>query len=176
LPLKVGANTLQLSPTISAINSLLRKLLPQALDADTFTVLDSAPEASFLDSCIQVLPTPSKSATANILISPSTSRAIAIVDRSSNLESAASALVTARFSFGGHSPYAPDLVLVNEFVIDEFSNLVVQHAARMFSKNVSNTKTGEKPRKFISEEELREEGTQVVVSGDSGAIVRVKSR
>jgi hypothetical protein len=166
-----------LSPTISATNYLLRKLLPQVLDADTFTVLDSAPDdTSFLNSSIQVLPTPSRSAIANILISPSTSRAIAIVDRSSNLGSAASALVTARFRFGGHSPYAPDIVLVNEFVIDEVTNLVVQHAAKAFSKNVPITKTGEKPRKFLSEEELREEGTQVVVSGDSGAIVRVKNR
>jgi len=166
-----------LSPTLSELNSLLRKLLSQTLDADTFTILDSAPEdTSFQDSCTQLLPIPSKIATANILVSPSTSRAIAIVDRSSHLESAASALVTARFSFGGHSPYAPDSVLVNEFVIDEFSNLIVQHAARMFSKNASTSKAGEKPRKFLSEEELREDRTTVVVSGDGGAVLRVKNR
>jgi len=159
-----------LSPTLSELNSLLRKLLSQTLDADTFTILDSAPEdTSFQDSCTQLLPIPSKIATANILVSPSTSRAIAIVDRSSHLESA-------RFSFGGHSPYAPDSVLVNEFVIDEFSNLIVQHAARMFSKNASTSKAGEKPRKFLSEEELREDGTTVVVSGDGGAILRVKNK
>jgi hypothetical protein len=165
-----------LSPTLSELSSLLCKILSQTLDADTFTILHSAPEdTSFQDSCTQLLPTPSKTATAKILVSPSTSRAIAIVDRSSHLESVASALVTARFSFGGHSPYAPDSVLVNEFVIDEFSNLVVQHAARMFSKNVSTSKAGEKPRKFLSEE-LREDGTTIVVSSDGGAILRVTNR
>jgi hypothetical protein len=173
----IGCNNLQLSPTFSEMNSLLRKLLSQALDTETFTILDSTPEAGdFLNSCIQLLPTPSKTCTANILISPSTSRAVAIVDRSSNLEAAASALVTARLSFGGQSPYAPDLVLVNEFVVDEFSNLVAQHAARIFSKSISSSKIGEKPRKFINEEELGEEGTSVIVSGDSGAILKVKSR
>ena len=129
-----------------------------------------------MNSCIQVLPTPSTEAKATVLISPSESRAIGVVDRSSNLKSAASALVTARFSFGGHSPYAPDLVLVNEFVIDEFSDLVVQQAARMFLKNVSTTKPGEKRRKALSEEELREEGTTVVMSGDNGTILNVNRR
>jgi hypothetical protein len=66
--------------------------------------------------------------------------------------------------------------LVNEFVIDQFSNLVVQQAARMFSRKTSGTKPGEKSRKLLSEEELREQGTSVVVSGDNGAIVRVNDR
>lgn len=172
-----SSNARQLSPTLSEINSLLRKILPQALDSDTFTILDSAlGDADFLNSCIQVLPTSSKDAKATVLVSPSESRAVGIVDRSCNLKLAASALVTARFSFGGHSPYAPDLVLVNEFVLDEFSDLVVQQAARIFSKNVSSLKVGEKRRKAVSEEELREEGTVVVVSGDGGIILKVKKR
>lgn len=45
---------------------------------------------------------------------------MAIVDRSADIEAAAQAITTARFSFGGYSPYAPDLVLVNEFVKKEF--------------------------------------------------------
>lgn len=111
-----------------------------------------------------------------MLISPSESRAVGIVDRSCNLKLAASALVTARFSFGGHSPYAPDFVLVNEFVLDEFSDLVVQQAARVFSKNISSPKAGEKRRKALSEEELSEEGTTVIVSGDGGTILKVQKR
>lgn len=170
---------LELSPTLSEINSILRKILPAALDADTFTVLDSElHDTSFLDSCIQVLPTPSRSKipTANVLISPSESRVVGIVDRSSDLKSAASALVTARFGFGGHSPYAPDLVLVNEFVIDEFSDLVVQQAARLFSKASSTGKSGEKRQKVLSDAELKEDGTQVVVTGHSGTIMKVQKR
>jgi hypothetical protein len=166
-----------LSLTLLENNSLLRKVLPQALDADTFAIIDSTPEdPSFLNSCIRVLPTPSTSPSPNVLISPSTSRTIAIVDRSNDLKIAASALIAARFSFDGRSPYAPDLVLVNEFVIDEFSNWVVQQAANMFSRKISVIKPGDKSRKFLSEEELREQGTSVVVSGDNGAIVRVDNR
>ncbi len=49
-----------------------------------------------------------------------------MVDRTANLELAARELVKARFSFGGRSPYAPDLVAVNEFVQQDFLRAVVQ--------------------------------------------------
>ena len=44
---------------------------------------------------------------------------------------AARELVAARFAFGGSSPYAPDLVLVNEFVKGEFLSAVVEESRKL---------------------------------------------
>jgi acyl-CoA reductase-like NAD-dependent aldehyde dehydrogenase len=118
----------------------------------------------------------SANAAANVLVSPSALRAVAVVDRSSNLKSAAAALVTARFSFGGRSSYAPDLVLVNEFVLDEFVDLVVREAAGIFSRGGSTIASAEMRRRDASENDFRDDGAVVVVSGDCGTILNVKSR
>jgi len=52
------------------------------------------------------------------------------VDRTADVKLAARELVAARFAFGGSSPYAPDLVLVNEFVKREFLQAVVEEEGR----------------------------------------------
>lgn len=46
------------------------------------------------------------------------------MDRTADVKLAAKELVAARFAFGGTSPYAPDLVLVNEFVKQAFLQAV----------------------------------------------------
>ena len=171
--------------TPSEVKSLLRKLLPQALDDDTFAIVESRPEnAAFLSSCVQVLGAQidEQVPAANQLISPSTARVIALVDRTADIESAASALVGARFSFGGRSPYAPDLVLVNEFILNDFSNAVAEKAARYFAKRVATNKhgvPGGMPRevsKRFPEEKMEEDGSVIVVSGANGSIIHVKKR
>lgn len=56
----------------------------------------------------------------------SSTQAVTIVDRTADLTSAAEAIATARFAYGGNSPYAPDLVLVNEFVKSQFLHVLIQ--------------------------------------------------
>ncbi|KAF3017262.1 hypothetical protein E8E15_003427 [Penicillium rubens] len=51
---------------------------------------------------------------------------VAVVDRTADINHAAEALVAARFSFGGRSPYAPDIVLVNEYIKEQFLIALVQ--------------------------------------------------
>lgn len=53
-----------------------------------------------------------------------------MVDRTADVDEAAKALVSARLSFGGRSPYAPDLVLVNKVIENRFVNAVVLGATR----------------------------------------------
>jgi hypothetical protein len=53
------------------------------------------------------------------------------VDRTADLQHAARELISARFSFGGRSPYAPDIVLVNEFVKQAFLEAVVNESLRL---------------------------------------------
>lgn len=85
---------------------------------------------------------------------------MAIVDRSADLDAAARAITTARFSFGGSSPYAPDLVLVNEFVKKEFFEACSRYASLSFAgqsgaKTAALGNQGEDVRKAIEEAERR---------------------
>lgn len=65
----------------------------------------------------------------NILLPlPSSTRTVAIVDRTADLTKAAQSIAAARFAFGGNSPYAPDLILVNEFIKSQFIRLLMQAA------------------------------------------------
>jgi len=68
---------------------------------------------------------------ANTLASPSRSRVFAVVDRTADVKLAAREIVAARFAFGGSSPYAPDLVLVNEFVKGEVLQAVVEEGRKL---------------------------------------------
>ncbi|KAF1933854.1 ALDH-like protein [Didymella exigua CBS 183.55] len=117
---------LKLDNNLRALPSLLRTLLAQALESDTFALVLSAPSQDALATCFQVLQeTHVQHPTSTQLASPQ-SKVIAIVDRTADIVAAAEHLVTARFAFGGSSPYAPDLVFVNEYVKKEF----LEHALR----------------------------------------------
>ncbi len=70
---------------------------------------------------------------ASQLISSSRARAIAVVDRTADIEVAARAITRARFSFGGASPYSPDLVLVNEFAKERFFKACLKYATELFA-------------------------------------------
>jgi acyl-CoA reductase-like NAD-dependent aldehyde dehydrogenase len=73
---------------------------------------------------------------ANLKDRPSKSRVVAVVDRTADFSQAAKHLIRARFSFKGESPYAPDVVLVNEFCMKDFCNAALQEASRWLSSQV----------------------------------------
>lgn len=90
--------------------------------------MSSAPSQEALSTCLQVLQeTQVRQPTYAQLVSLQ-SKAIAIVDRTADLAATAEHLVAARFAFGGSSPYAPDLILVNEFVKKDFLEHVLKCA------------------------------------------------
>lgn len=127
---------LQLPDTGQKIDSVLRALLTKALDGNTFHVSRSVTDQSVLDEAIAV---DQGRAVSSInldsqLTSPANARCVAIVDRSADIDKAARAITTARFSFGGSSPYAPDLVLVNEFVKKNFFEACTRYATLAFAK------------------------------------------
>lgn len=98
-----------------------------------------------------------------ILSSPSTdTRSVAIVDRTvADIDAAARATVVARFSFCGRSPYAPDLILVNEFVKEEFLEACIRHSTAIFARShdhnslrkLGKSRGGEETRSLLSEAE-----------------------
>jgi aldehyde dehydrogenase (NAD+) len=72
------------------------------------------------------------------MLTSSRGSVVGIVDRTANLEEAAEALLTARFGFGGKSPYVPDIVLVNEFIKKDFLNALVRKSIDFMTERSSN--------------------------------------
>lgn len=114
------------------------------------------------------------------------SKVIAVVDRTADLVAAAEHLVTARFAFGGSSPYAPDLVFVNEYVKKEFLEHTLKFAIPYLASSdeaVSNgspkspTSGGQKLGSNTTTEALKSLEssnswrTSVVTQGSKGAVV-----
>jgi hypothetical protein len=156
--------------------------LSGCLDADIFAIASSTPTDSiFLDSCLRVNQEGSKEDPKSLnVLSPSQAPVIGIVDRSANLEEAAEALLTARFSFNGKSPYAPDVVLVNEFVKKAFLNAVIQKSIDFMTGRNGNGVLDEKSpnsRKKQENNDLPEKsGINVITSGAGGTIADITDR
>ena len=143
------------------VDSVLRSLLLKALDLNTFAIFKTITDKSILGSAILVDQTSDGPATTltNQLFSSSRARTVAVVDRTANIEEAAKAIAKARFSFGGTSPYAPDLVLVNEYAKKEFFEACSKYATLSFAKESTIKKTSgnqnEDTRKAVQEAEDR---------------------
>ncbi|EED24419.1 PutA family dehydrogenase, putative [Talaromyces stipitatus ATCC 10500] len=114
------------------VSELLRELLKLALD---HTVIEfTSTRASDEDlspnhiRLFQEIPDTETRTSFSKSLFPllSFTRTAAIVDRTADLTSAAEAIATARFAYGGNSPYAPDFVLVNEFVKGPFLRALMQ--------------------------------------------------
>jgi acyl-CoA reductase-like NAD-dependent aldehyde dehydrogenase len=82
-------------------------------------------------------------------------RAVAIVDRSADIDAAAKAIVTARFSFQGMSPYAPDLVIVNEFIKKDFFEACTRYASQYFASHPAAPRSAEHPSR-VSQKAIKD--------------------
>lgn len=105
------------------------------LDKDTFAVTgEKVEDERLLAQCLAVVQTSTRQIAARtVLYSNTDARVVAIVDRTADLAQAAQSIVTARYSFHGFSPYAPDLVLVNEFVKGEFFAECTKAMSQLFA-------------------------------------------
>lgn len=121
--------TAQLDDSSPAVDTALRRTLPTALDQDTFQISSSQLDEKFVADIDLLVDQTDSSHYPSIktVLSPQ-SRTIAIIDRSSNLETAAEAVIKARISARGQSPYSPDLVVVNEFVGEAFGLACLNYA------------------------------------------------
>ncbi|KAI5917315.1 Aldehyde/histidinol dehydrogenase [Camillea tinctor] len=150
---------LELQDTLLQIDLVLRDILPPALDVNAFCISRTITDTSILNTTVLVDQTgnaPSAGPVTHLLSSSST-RTVAIVDRTADIQSAAKVIATARFTFGGTSPYAPDLVLVNEYVKKEFFEACSKYATLAFArdsgvKRVSGNQN-EASRKAVKEAE-----------------------
>ena len=110
-------------------------------------------------------------------------RALAIVDRTAAIDEAAQAVVRARFSRSGSSLYAPDAVLVNEFIIEKFIARLLHYMSPYMAQENGSIKrdlSKQKPREADSQRILdtaeKSEDMRVVVRGSNGSIISVHSR
>ena len=171
---------MQLENNLRAVPGLLRRLLPAILDADAVAIAskpvsdDQLPETAIrvIQDGIEGVPR------LNQLTTRSRSSVVAVVDRTADLKLAAQELVAARFSFGGQSPYAPDLVLVNEFVKKDFLQAVLSETVQVSNTAAPESKTAGNSNVTGSIDRLRKSnpGLRIVSQESKAAIVELSSR
>ncbi|KAI9825939.1 MAG: hypothetical protein M1819_000458 [Sarea resinae] len=167
-------------PRAKGVVTILRKLLVAALDQESFAILENALDESERSLCLQVIQVQDRASgppSALQLVSPSSALAVAVVDRTADVDAAAKALVAARFSFRGRSPYAPDLVLVNEFAKEAFIYAAVQHCAKILaSTNGSSSGDGKEVDSRFDGEDDKKDSVRVVLQGANGTIIDIRNR
>ncbi|PYI19517.1 aldehyde dehydrogenase PutA [Aspergillus violaceofuscus CBS 115571] len=174
---------LELTKNTMALPALLKKILPPALDADTFAVSEDRPDVSFLSQVVVLNQNgDAGQISGQSISSPSTARTIAVVDRTADVPAAAEALVAARLTFGGRSPYSPDVVLVQEFVMKEFVEAVLQRSSKYLGgQNGEARQAVANPRRASPGASLldaahKDAGSRVLVSGSEWGVVEVLDR
>jgi len=157
----------QLEDTLLNLDAGLKEALPDALDNDTFSISSQRLQDQDLVSCILVDQTGEHSSAVQ-LVSSLEARAIAIVDRTADIDAAAKAIVTARFSFQGMSPYAPDLVIVNEFVQEDFFQACIRYATLSFASHPAAARSPHHPSR-VAQKAIKdaEEKAQLSCFGSS---------
>lgn len=110
--------------------TVLKRIITGALDPDSFAAVSTpVQDQDILAMSVEVSQNGVSTRTdtaANVIVSSPSLPTVAVVDRSADLDLAAQTLVRARYSFGGRSPYGPDIVLVNEFVKKDFLTAAVR--------------------------------------------------
>ncbi|KAJ5912896.1 aldehyde dehydrogenase PutA [Penicillium tannophilum] len=136
------------------VSALLRKILVEAFDQDIFAISEQRPDDGFLSRTVVI------DQEVNFSASSVGPKAIAVVDRTANISQAAEALASARFRFGGRSPYAPDIVLVHDHCAVESKRSIAEYPSDI----------------SLLKETERVSGARIVVSGSDWGIVEVQDR
>ncbi|CAH0040538.1 unnamed protein product [Clonostachys solani] len=103
-------------------------------------------------------------------------RVIAIIERDADLQLAAKAVASARFSLRGKSPFAPDLVLVNEWVKKDFLSALAQHTSAFISDTIPKDPVQKLSKSRFHDTILKENLGEVVFSTSEGYMLNVKNR
>ncbi|KAG4438900.1 hypothetical protein IFR05_005635 [Cadophora sp. M221] len=159
---------LELEDTMLNIDRVLKKILPEALDSDTFYISNTTVQEQSAFVVDQTATT--SQPTINQLSSNLSSRAIAIVDRAADVEAAAKAIINARFGFQGNSAYSPDLVIVNDFVKGRFTEACIQYASKFHTKK-SQSRRQHVPSSTKKAFKEAEEKGQISVFGSSDFVL-----
>jgi hypothetical protein len=155
----------QLPTDLMHSSSVTRQCLIQSLDMTAYGVISTRPPSEFLNRCLivdQVGVLPSLTGRRTLRSQPQLG-AVAIIDRTANLELAAKEILCSRTFFSSRGPYAPSCILVNEYVEDDFVRLfrkqlstVNGHVAieKRNDTNVVNERAPKKTSEIIPQELL----------------------
>ncbi|TVY32179.1 Aldehyde dehydrogenase family 3 member B1 [Lachnellula subtilissima] len=135
---------LELELPHSQLDQALIEILPSALDRDTFFVSPAKLEneqVSQIDFTVDQMSTASVS-DVNQLLSQPQSRTLAVVDQTASIGLAARAIATARLPPYNTSPYSPDSVIVNTFVVEEFVKGCIGYADSLASSDEKSLPNG----------------------------------
>ena len=105
-----------------------------------------------------------------------------MINRDAEFDEAAKYLINARFAFRGRSPYAPDLVLVNEFAKKDFLHALVRQSisasAESEQANISPGKgrlEGQSLKQLITQYQ-DDRGAKLISQNVNGAIFEISRR
>ncbi|RMJ17562.1 hypothetical protein CDV36_002742 [Fusarium kuroshium] len=166
-----NAVLLVMNQNLHVMPRLVGNLLREALDPGIVEIVSSEPAeipASIRANQAKDVKSPNSLGFSNNALS------VAIVDRTSSLGDAAQLLWKARTSFGGTSPYAPDIIFVNEFAKDEFIDRLLKCAAELRDAYDESWK-GHLEKSKVTGSGLVE-GSRCISSGVWGQVIDITDR
>ncbi|KAM0433836.1 hypothetical protein ACHAQK_009058 [Fusarium lateritium] len=144
------------------------KLLKESLDPGIVEIASTEPEGLGASLSVdQVV----DDRLPDTLSCPEQACTVAIVDRTCILQDAARSLWFARTAFGGTSPYAPDIIFVNEFIKNDFLKALVTCCLKNHDAYPSNS-NGHVSAKGSVISELAQ-GSKCISAGAWGQIVEI---
>ncbi|CAG8918558.1 unnamed protein product [Penicillium salamii] len=100
----------------------------QSLDWETYGLVQGPVTGEPLISTALVVDQTGTSTSANLVSAKEGLRAIAVIDRTADVEKAVQHILGANVAFGGKSPNAPDFIVVNEWVKQQFLDTILCQA------------------------------------------------
>lgn len=164
----------------SAVDKMLKDMINQNMDKDTFVVVDQRPASSQLPSTQTVVLNADNQRDsfpdgfAKVLKTSSTST-VAVVDRSADIPAAARSIIRSQIRFNGKSPYAPNVVLVNEFAIEDFCQAAVKCLTEEFSASEHAKSSRPQPR-ATTQKISHETNSRTLISTAKGEIELLLTR
>jgi len=161
-----------------ATPSLVLPLIREALDDDTFEVSHTtATDADIGHRHQRILQNGTSDVPlAHHVVSEVQNRAVTIIERDADVDTAAKSLVAARFGLKGKSPYAPDVILVNEWVKKDFLGAVSKHSVAFAAAAGGETRPTRSASSALVKEILKDGSGSVLSTSSSGAVVEVEDR
>lgn len=160
---------------------LVLELIAAALDKDIFTVVHEAVSSDDIGHRhLRVVQNGAAVGSPGTITSDPSARTVAVIERDADIQAAADALIAARFSLGGRSPYAPDLVLVNEWVKRDLIIALSASSARYMADSItgpvgssssSSAKKNKKSKQSTIASKAVEEGSATIISSNPEATI-----
>lgn len=104
--------------------------------------------------------------------------AVAIVDRTANVDQAAQEILKSRIAFSGRSPYAPSYILVNEFVETEFLDKLRRYASRQYRSSIKKVDSSDKTHtaQCVTKEDIPALADEIVLEAPGFQLIKISNR